>query len=180
MWLLIGLGNPGSEYERSRHNIGFMLLDALARRWRVEGFRGKFGADLATGQVAGEKCVLLRPLEYMNLSGQAVGRAAGFFQVDAAHVIVLHDDIDLPLGDVRVKKGGGTGGHKGLASLVDELGESGFSRVRIGVGRPPEGLDAADYVLSPVSEEDKDQAMRAVEEAVQAALSEVTGAGSAG
>lgn len=178
--LVVGLGNPGRKYRNTRHNLGRMAAEAVADRSEVLS-QGRWPQGrLALVSAGGRRFLILAPETFMNVSGCAVARVVERYGLKPEQVLVLHDDIDLPLGDVRVKKGGGTGGHRGLASLVQELDESGFSRVRIGVGRPPEGVDAADYVLSPLPDADRDRAMRAVEEAAEAALSEVTGAGRAG
>ncbi len=161
MWLVAGLGNPGPKYERNRHNIGFRVVDALARglpAWKTN----KLGGDATTGLVAGTKVVLLKPMEFMNLSGFAVQRTAQFHDVEVDHIVVVHDEIDLDFGVVRLKKGGGHGGHNGLRSIQEQLGNSGFARVRMGVGRPfstpptqsaggnkpPGSKDAAAWVLS--------------------------------
>jgi peptidyl-tRNA hydrolase, PTH1 family len=150
-WLVAGLGNPGDKYARNRHNIGFRVVDELARdtpAWRAN----KLGGEATTGLVAGTKVVLLKPMEFMNLSGFAVQRTAAFHNVEPAHIIVVHDEIDLDFGLVRVKQGGGHGGHNGLRSITEQLGSSDFLRVRMGVGRdpnkPPGNKDAAAWVLA--------------------------------
>jgi PTH1 family peptidyl-tRNA hydrolase len=154
VWLIVGLGNPGPRYERHRHNIGFRVIDRLAERYRIGAFRSKFSGEIATGGIEGEKVVLLKPMEYMNLSGFAVQRAAQFHHIDIDRIVVAHDEIDFEMGRIQIKAGGGAGGHNGLRSLIEQLGGDGFVRVRIGVGRPPRG-DAAGrdkrvsgYVLS--------------------------------
>lgn len=147
-WLLVGLGNPGTEYAATRHNIGFRVLDELARRWRIAVARRQHGAELGTGEIAGEPAVLAKPLSYMNLSGRPVAALVSFFGVSPAHLLVLHDDIDLPLGVLRVKEGGGNGGHRGLRSIDEWLGCNDYLRVRVGVGRPAGG-DVTGHVLGP-------------------------------
>ena len=141
MWLVVGLGNPGPKYERNRHNVGFRVVDELAGRHGLGAFRGgKLGGDATSGMLttaAGRaKAVLLKPMEYMNLSGYAVQKTAAFHDVEPDHVVVVHDEIDLDLGTLRVKAGGGHGGHNGLRSIIEQLGEPGFVRVRFGVGKP--------------------------------------------
>ncbi len=150
-WLIAGLGNPGPKYARNRHNIGFMVVDELARAlpaWKS----GKLGGDTTSGQLAGHKVVLVKPMEFMNLSGFAVSRALQFFHVEPDHLIVVHDEIDLEHGVVRLKEGGGHGGHNGLRSIMEQLGTGDFLRVRMGVGRdpnkPPGSKDAAAWVLA--------------------------------
>jgi len=156
VWLLVGLGNPGSRYERTRHNIGFRVVDEVARRHGIGPFRSKFGGELASGAIGTHKVLLLRPMELMNRSGFAVQQAAQFCGVEVRSIAVVHDDIDLDPGRLKLKSGGGHGGHNGLRSLMEQLGEGGFARVRCGVGKPPrlqpdgEARDraVAGYVLS--------------------------------
>jgi PTH1 family peptidyl-tRNA hydrolase len=168
VWLVVGLGNPGPKYARNRHNIGFMVVDELASRWRVDAFRAKFGGEAAMGEGAGDKVVLLKPQEYMNVSGRAVQRTAAFYQVDARQWIVVHDEIDLPLGTLRVKVGGGHAGHNGLRSIVQETGTQEFIRVRCGVGRPVGPGNVADFVLTDFRGADETEAQILVKEAADA------------
>ena len=151
MWLVVGLGNPGAKYARNRHNIGFRVVDELARAlpaWKSN----KLGGDVTTGLVARTKVVLLKPMEFMNLSGFAVQRTAQFHDVEPDKIIVVHDEIDLDFGVVRLKNGGGHGGHNGLRSIHEQLGTGAFARLRMGVGRdphkPPGSKDAAAWVLA--------------------------------
>jgi PTH1 family peptidyl-tRNA hydrolase len=153
MWLVAGLGNPGAKYERNRHNIGFRVVDELARRHNLPAWKtNKLGGDTTAGMVGRTKAALLKPMEFMNLSGFAVQRAAAFHDADIEHLIVVHDEIDLEFGIVRLKNGGGHGGHNGLRSIHEQLADGGFARVRMGVGRdpnkPPGSKDAAAWVLS--------------------------------
>ena len=159
MWLVVGLGNPGSKYERNRHNIGFRVVDELAAKhslsWKSGG---KLGGDTASGIVVTERgrerAVLVKPMEFMNLSGFAVQRTAQFHAIETPNILVVHDELDLELGIVRLKSGGGHGGHNGLRSIIEQLGEASFARVRMGIGRdpkaPPGAKDAAGWVLSDV------------------------------
>ena len=148
--LLVGLGNPGPEYASTRHNVGWMALDELARRAGADTFKKKFSGEWARGEIAGQSCVCLRPETFMNESGRSVQPAAAFFHVPPSHVIALHDELDLPFGEVRLKLGGGHAGHNGLRSMIQHLGTADFLRVRIGIGRPPAGWrgEVADFVLS--------------------------------
>jgi peptidyl-tRNA hydrolase, PTH1 family len=150
MWLVVGLGNPGKKYERTRHNVGFMTLDAMAANHRVDAFKGKFSGLFARAEIAGEEIALLKPETFMNLSGDSVQPAAAFLKIPVEGIIVVHDELDVPFGAVRIKKGGGHAGHNGLRSLIERLGTPEFVRVRLGVGRPPPDFkgDVADYVLS--------------------------------
>lgn len=150
MKLIVGLGNPGSKYETTRHNIGFMVVDAFAHDLN-ESFRiwgdGKI-AELCQINLKGDKFLLLKPLTYMNLSGQAVITAAAYFKILPENVCVIHDDLDIPFGDVRLKVGGGDGGHNGLKSITQQFGTSEYARIRMGIGRPEHpAMDVADFVL---------------------------------
>jgi PTH1 family peptidyl-tRNA hydrolase len=138
-WLLVGLGNPGSEYAGTRHNVGFEVVNLLAARWDLGRARKKFGGLLAEGRagVGGPRVAALLPQTYMNEAGRCVGPARGALKLALERVLVVHDEIELPFGEVRVRLGGGLAGHNGLKSLKRELGGDGFARVRVGVGRPP-------------------------------------------
>ncbi len=135
MRLVVGLGNPGSRYARNRHNVGFMAIDAIARRHGIPGFRNRFKGEIAEGSISGERRLLLKPQTFMNDSGESVAEAARFFKILPSEIVVIHDEIDLRPGKLRVKCGGGTAGHKGLRSIDALLGPD-FWRVRIGVGHP--------------------------------------------
>lgn len=150
MWLVVGLGNPGAGYASHRHNVGFMAADLLAERLRADSFRDKFSGSWTKASHGGEDLVLLKPQTFMNLSGQSVQPAAAFFKVPVSNILVLHDELDVPFGEVRLKLGGGHAGHNGLRSMIQSLGSPDFARVRIGIGRPPPGFrgEVADYVLS--------------------------------
>jgi PTH1 family peptidyl-tRNA hydrolase len=152
MWLVAGLGNPGSKYERNRHNIGFRVVDELARASAMTWKSGKLGGDVATGMIGREKAALLKPQEFMNLSGFAVQRTMDFHDIAIDKLLVVHDEIDLDFGIVRLKNGGGHGGHNGLRSIMEQLGSGDFARLRMGVGRdpnkPPGSKDAAAWVLA--------------------------------
>lgn len=147
MVLVAGLGNPGPDYAQNRHNIGFMVADRLRDRLRGAGaFREKFSGELAKGSMGDQEVVVLKPLTFMNLSGRSVQRAAAFFQIPVQDIVVVHDDLDLPWQTVRVKVGGGSGGHNGLKSITEHLGAD-FVRVRLGIGRPQHGTSES-WVLS--------------------------------
>jgi len=151
MHLIVGLGNPGEQYADNRHNLGFMVADELARRGRASAAREKFGASLSEVTIAGKRLLLCKPLEFMNVSGQAVARVAGFWKVGLGETIVVHDELDLPFERMKLGAGGGPGGHNGVKSLISALGDPGFARVRVGIGRPAPGRDPADWVLSDFS-----------------------------
>lgn len=175
--LIVGLGNPGRKYRGTRHNAGRQAADRILETAEVLA-RGKWpGGHLSLATSSGARFLVLQPETFMNLSGRAVAPLLDRYGLKPEQMIVIHDDIDLPLGEVRVKQGGGTGGHRGLGSLAAVLGERGFQRVRIGVGRPPEGVDPADYVLSPFEDAEKETAERAIEQAAQEALAAITDTG---
>ena len=148
MKLVVGLGNPGSEYRDTRHNVGFLVADELAHRWRVpDAWREKFAALHIRTTVGDEAVIVAKPLTFMNLSGQAVAGLAAFYQIDPVDVLVVADDVALPLGRLRARPEGGAGGHNGLKSIIQHLGTQAFPRVRVGVGRGDDRRDLADYVL---------------------------------
>jgi len=150
--LVVGLGNPGPQYAKTRHNLGFMVADLLAARMG-ETFKvhKRSGAEIVTGRLAHRPVVLAKPRTYMNESGRQVGPLAKFYSVSAANVIVIHDELDIEFGQIRLKQGGGEGGHNGLRSISSSLGTKDYLRVRVGVGRPPGRMDAADFVLKDFS-----------------------------
>lgn len=165
--LIVGLGNPGPQYQGTRHNAGFWFLDALLRDYpcalRPES---KFKGQACRVVIQGHELWLLRPDTFMNLSGQAAGALAGFFKIAPECILVAHDELDLPPGQVRLKRGGGHGGHNGLRSLIEHLGSREFARLRIGIGHPGHKDRVHDYVLSKPSADDRDAIQRAVDEAV--------------
>jgi PTH1 family peptidyl-tRNA hydrolase len=167
MHLVLGLGNPGARYDRTRHNAGFLVVDRLASRAGVAVERKQHGALVEATRLDGNPVVLAKPQTFMNLSGQAAATLRGFYKIAEDAVVVVHDDVDLPFGDVRVKKGGGHGGHNGLRDLTAKIGAE-FVRVRFGVGRPPQGWDTADYVLSNFTEGEASALPALVDEAADA------------
>lgn len=156
MWLIVGLGNPGERYARTRHNIGFEAIDTLARRHGLE-FRGKRANSLiAEGQIAGQRVALVKPQTYMNLSGQAVSSLRNWYKIDPAReLLVVYDDLDLPFGKLRLRERGSAGTHNGMRSIVAQLGSSDFPRLRVGIDQPPGKMDAAAYVLSRFRKEEE-------------------------
>ncbi|MEU0539385.1 aminoacyl-tRNA hydrolase [Nocardia sp. NPDC005978] len=167
--LVVGLGNPGTEYERTRHNVGFLVADVLAER--VGGrftVHKKSGADLLEARLDGRKVLIAKPRSYMNLSGRPVAALAKFFSVPATEVIAVHDELDLPFGVIRLKQGGGEGGHNGLRSMSQALTTKDYLRVRFGIGRPPGRQDPADFVLKPFSAAERKEVPVIVEQAADA------------
>lgn len=165
MKMLYGLGNPGSRHERNRHNVGFMVVDRLARKWNIPVKKRKADVLLGEGRLAGREVVLAKPQTYMNLSGVPLG----ILHVEPDDLIVVHDDMDIPFGQVRIKRSGGTGGHKGLESIRGALGTGDFTRIRFGIGRPPADMDPRDFVLEDIPRQDHEVLMEQIERAVSAA-----------
>jgi len=172
--LIIGLGNPGPGYAHSRHNLGFMCLHHFARSHGIQFDKKQGKARIGTGEVAGNKVVLATPQTYMNLSGQAVSRLANKYNISPDNLLVIHDDLDLPLGKIRLRRGGGSAGHKGIKSIVAELGSPDFSRIRVGIGRPLVGAiaeaDIMAYVLSNFTSEEKESVSRVIPRVSEAVL----------
>ena len=170
-WLIVGLGNPGAEYARTRHNVGFRVLDLLAAEAGVKVDRAKFRALTAAGELAGQKVLLLKPQTYMNNSGEAVQLAAMFYRVPISRILLISDDISLPVGRVRVRAEGSAGGHNGLKSVISHLGSQDFPRVKVGVGaKPHPDYDLADWVLSSFSAQEEKDLSPALEHAAGAVL----------
>jgi PTH1 family peptidyl-tRNA hydrolase len=168
--LLVGLGNPGSEYERTRHNVGYMVADRVARRLGADFASRKFGAEIAEAQAKGERVLVLKPLTFMNHSGEAVGAAARFYKVPPAEVVVVHDDLELDPFRVQVKLGGGHGGNNGVRSVNAHLGTPDYVRVRVGVGRPPHASQSAGWVLAKFPKGFEGPLEECIEAAADAAL----------
>ena len=176
MKIVVGLGNPGDRYKETRHNIGFHVLDELACRWSSPQWKHRYEAEVSEHRANGP-VLLVKPQTFMNLSGVAVREAAKFYKVPSTEIIVIHDDLDLAAGRLRIRERGGSGGHRGIESILSELGTDEFVRVRFGVGRPPDGWDSADYVLGKFSPEEHEAIRAAVvkaADAVEAILKEGT------
>jgi len=164
--LIIGLGNPGRGYRRNRHNIGFQVLDALAESVDARFTRMQANALVTDARLEGIRVILAKPQTFMNNAGQSVGSLARFFRLPPEQILAVYDDLDLPLGALRLRPGGGTGGHRGLGSIVDHLGLDDFPRLRFGIGRPPGAMDPADYVLQDFGRADEELVSSNVERAV--------------
>jgi PTH1 family peptidyl-tRNA hydrolase len=173
-FVVVGLGNPGKKYERTRHNAGFMAVDEIVRRTDSEIVQQKHGALVGKVMLDLHPAVLAKPQTFMNESGRAVAAILRDSYCSPSELLVLHDELDLPLGVVRIKNGGGHGGHNGLRSIIEQIGTADFLRVRIGIGRPAPGTDPADYVLSPFSAEERPAAAEAVSRAADAVLAVVS------
>ncbi len=155
MYFVVGLGNPGNRYQFTRHNIGFMVLEKLAQELDIDLKQRSFDAVWGKGKINSTNILLAMPQTYMNLSGTAVRQLVAFFKADVSNLIVIHDDLDLPFGTIRLKTGGGNAGHKGLASITENLGSSDFMRVRIGIGRPSDKSRIEGYVLEPFKSDEE-------------------------
>lgn len=173
MKLIVGLGNPGEQYRTTRHNLGFLILDQLAGQQDISLQKQAFNAFWGKGRIKSEAIILAKPQTYMNLSGSAVQRLVGYFKIEMEDLIIIHDDLDLPFQTIRLKEGGGDGGHRGLASIIQYLGSPDFLRIRIGIGKPARKTMVERYVLAPFSEDETvvlprliDQTCEAVRETV--------------
>jgi len=169
MKAIIGLGNPGLKYSNTRHNVGFMLLDRIVKE-KGCAYRNDFRGKIAESRENEKRFFFLKPYTYMNLSGLAVSELVNYYKIPAENILVLHDDMDLPLGKMRLRAKGSAGGHNGLKSIIAELGTQNFWRLKIGVGRPTEQLDVVNYVLSGFSREEERVLAEVLENAQQAAL----------
>ena len=157
MKLIIGLGNPGSEYLNNRHNVGFMALDNLYAHYLFENWRTKLGGLFSTASLGSEKIILVKPQTFMNLSGICVAKFKQFFKINVADIFVIYDDIDLGFGEVKIKQGGGDAGHKGVRSISQHLQTKDFNRIRLGIGRPSNKEEVSHFVLSNFSKTEKDK-----------------------
>ena len=173
-WLVVGLGNPGGQYDGTRHNAGFAVADELARRGGFHIQRAKFKALTAPAEIGGQGVLVMKPTTYMNLSGESVGEAARFYKIAPDRVLVISDDVDLPLGKLRLRVSGSAGGHNGLKSIIQHLGSDRFPRLKVGVGgKPHPDYDLADWVLGKLTGEDKklfDESVKRAADAVECLL----------
>lgn len=167
-FILVGLGNPGREYRGNRHNVGFMTIDRLSEAFAIKISKVQAKALVGSGQWEGRKIILVKPQTYMNLSGDAVGSLLRYYKVPLAQLMVAHDDLDLPVGVIRLRPGGGSAGQKGVASTINKVGTQNFPRLRIGIGRPPGQMAAADYVLQNFSKADQEIIDPTIDRAVEA------------
>lgn len=170
MFLIVGLGNPGNEYAETRHNVGFMAVDCLAEKYCFSPFKAKFDGLIADGSIGGEKVLLLKPQTYMNLSGEAVHEAAQFYKIPADHVLVIYDDVSLPVGKLRVRPTGSAGGHNGIKNIIAHLGTQEFPRIKIGTGAPSGGgAEMIDWVIGVPSQAERKILVESFETAIKAA-----------
>ena len=169
MYLIAGLGNPGTKYEGTRHNIGWQVIDELAEKYNIRVLENKFKGLTGKGMIGSEKVLLLKPLTYMNLSGESIAEAVRFYKIDeTTELIVIADDISLDVGQLRIRKKGSAGGHNGIKNIIAHLGTQEFPRIKVGVGDKPPRMDLADYVLSRFSKEDREKMEQAFKDAAEA------------
>lgn len=168
MRIIVGLGNPGKQYEATRHNIGFYVIDELAKRFNIPMTQSKFNGMYGIAQVGTEKVMLLKPLTYMNLSGECIIPMMDYFDVEDNQIVVIYDDLDLQVGKLRLRQKGSAGGHNGIKSIIQHLGTQEFNRIRIGIDRPKNGMKVSDYVLSKFSEDEKPDMMEAINKSASA------------
>jgi PTH1 family peptidyl-tRNA hydrolase len=169
--IFIGLGNPGREYRGNRHNIGFSVVNLLAQELGIKMLRFHSKSVVGTGSYQNRPVILAKPQTFMNLSGQAVGGLVKFYKAPLENILIVHDDLDLPLGTLRLRPGGGAGGHNGLTSIIQQLKTQEFPRLRIGIGRPPGQMDAADYVLQDFLKDEQEYLSEILQTGVKACLS---------
>jgi len=166
--MIVGLGNPGPRYARNRHNVGFQIVDALAEEHGLDWDKRQFKALVASGRIQDARVLLVKPQTYMNLSGEAVQPLVSYYKVELPDLMVVFDDMDLPLGTIRLRPFGGAGGHKGMKSIIQRLGSNRFPRLRVGIGRPPGRMDPAAYVLQDFSPEEEEVMVQVRDRAVRA------------
>ena len=155
MKLIVGLGNPGKQYDRTRHNIGFEVVDFLSSHYNIPLDKAKFKGNFGMGNIGGEKIILLKPLTYMNLSGESIRPIMDYYDLQPEDLVVIYDDLDLPVGKIRLRQKGSSGGHNGIKSTIAHLGSEKFNRIRIGIDRPKNGMKVTDYVLGKFTKEEQ-------------------------
>lgn len=166
--LVVGLGNPGREYAATRHNIGFQVVSRLAEKHGLSFSRVQNEALVAAGRIGSTRAVLAKPQTWMNDSGRAVGPLVKFYKIELPRLLIVYDELDIPAGTLRLRSEGGSGGHRGLKSIIERLGTQNFARLRVGIGRPPGRMDPVDFVLQPFSREEEDLADQTRQRAVEA------------
>lgn len=166
MKCIVGLGNPGKKYEKTRHNIGFMVLDELADRYAIHFNKSKYNCAYHIYRKGQEKVLFVKPQTFMNLSGEGVRPLVDYYKIDPQNTLVIYDDLDLPTGKIRLREKGGHGGHNGIRSLIDHLNTKGFKRLRIGIGRPQDRTPVINYVLQPFSKDERDDVSESIKQSV--------------
>ncbi|MDO9546829.1 MAG: aminoacyl-tRNA hydrolase [Pelolinea sp.] len=174
-FIIFGLGNPGREYEETRHNIGFIALDKLSIEWKIDMTRVRYKSLMGEGKFGDDRIYLVKPLTYMNNSGNAVRSFMRFYKLEPDRILVIHDDLDLPFGNIRMRESGGSSGQRGMQSIISKIGTDQFARLRIGIGRPPGNMDPVDYVLKKFShnlESDLDLVLNNIVRSIEMLLTE--------
>ena len=170
MFIIVGLGNPTPEYEGTRHNVGFEVIDALARKYNIDVDTKKHRAYIGKGMIEGQKVILAKPQTYMNLSGESVKEIMSFYKVPIENMIVVYDDTSLALSLIRIREKGSAGGHNGIKNIISHMGSDVFNRVKVGIGEKPNGWDLADYVLAKFSEDEEPLILSGIDKAAQAVV----------
>ncbi len=168
-FLIVGLGNPGAQYARTRHNMGFRAVETLAERHGLTFSKIEHKAQTASGTIAGQRVILAKPLTYMNLSGDSVAPLARFYKIEPDHILIIADDLDIPLGTIRIRQTGSSGGQNGIRHIIERMGTQAIPRIRVGIGRPPGRMDAAAYVLTPFKPDEEIEAAESIDRAAKAA-----------
>ncbi|MCT2534313.1 aminoacyl-tRNA hydrolase [Aquibacillus koreensis] len=168
MKCIVGLGNPGRKYAKTRHNIGFMVIDEMAKRYKWKLNKKKFNGIYAIEAIGTEKVLLLEPQTFMNLSGESLQPLIDFYDIAIEDIVVIYDDLDLPPGKIRLRQKGGHGGHNGIRSIIDQLGTKEFKRIRVGIGRPQAPISVTDYVLGKFSDEDTEEIENSIDRSIKA------------
>ncbi|MCH1626935.1 aminoacyl-tRNA hydrolase [Ferdinandcohnia quinoae] len=168
MKLIVGLGNPGRQYEETRHNVGFKAIDRLSDKLNIPVDKSKFNGIYGQGMIMGEKVLILKPLTYMNLSGESLRPLMDYYDINVEDILVVYDELDLPVGKIRLREKGSAGGHNGMKSIIHHLGTQEFKRIRIGVDRPKNGMNIADYVLGRFSAEEVNEVRDSIERSAEA------------
>lgn len=170
MYIIVGLGNPEEDYSCTRHNMGFNVINKVAKQYEIEVTKSKFKGLYGTGSIEGEKVILLKPQTYMNLSGESIREILQFYKIEIEQLVVIYDDIDIEPGVIKIKKAGGAGTHNGMKSVVHELNTQNFKRIRVGIGMPKQKENLIEYVLGEISEEDKEKLEQGTELAKEAVI----------
>lgn len=168
MKLIVGLGNPGKQYEQTRHNVGFQTIDRISDKWQIPLTRNKFQAIFGQGTVKGEKVMLLKPLTFMNRSGEAIAPLMKYFQIPTENLLVIYDELDLPTGKLRLRYKGSSGGHNGIKSIIEHVGTQEFKRIRIGIDRPDSQISVVNYVLGTFTKQENEMIVDAIDRVVSA------------
>ncbi len=168
MYLIVGLGNPESDYANTRHNMGFKVINEIAKQYEIEISRKKFNSEYGSSVIEGQKILLVKPQTFMNASGEAVIEFANFYKIELDNIIIVYDDVDIDTGNIRIRKNGSPGSHNGMKSVVHFLKSENFPRIRVGIGKPDENTDIIEYVIGSIPEEEKEQLQQGIEKAKNA------------